>query len=167
MESYLSNGFQRVVLNGPTSSWSPILAGVLQGSILGPIRFLICVNDIPGVLKSNAKLFADDASILNIAKNKIDSANNLTHDLLISKWAFKWKMPFHPDPTKPAQQVILSRKKGDSAHPDIFNDMSVERASRQKHLGIYLDEKLNFKMQIETVETVLCKVNKEVSIKKS
>ena len=166
MESYLSNGFQRVVLNGLTSSWSPILAGVLQGSILGPIRFLICVNDIPGVLKSNAKLFADDASIFSIAKNKIDSANNLTHDLLISKWAFKWKMPFHPDPTKPAQQVILSRKKGDSAHPDIFN-MSVERASRQKHLGIYLDEKLNFKMQIETVETVLCKVNKEVSIKKS
>ena len=67
MESYLSNGFQRVVLNGLTSSWSPILAGVLQGSILGPIRFLICVNDIPGVLKSNAKLFADDASIFSIA----------------------------------------------------------------------------------------------------
>ena len=71
-------------------------------------------------------------------------------------------MLFNPDPTKPAQEVIFSRKKVDSAHPNIlFNDISVERASHQKHLGIYFDEKLNFKMHIETV---LCKVNKGISI---
>ena len=71
-------------------------------------------------------------------------------------------MLFNPDPTKPAQAVIFSRKKGDSAHPNIFfNDMSVDRASHQNHLGIYLDEKLNFKVLIETV---LCKVNKGLSM---
>ena len=46
----------------------------------------------------------------------------------------------HPDPTKPAQEVIFSRKKGDSVHPNIFFNMSDEGASYKKHLGIYLDE---------------------------
>ena len=71
-------------------------------------------------------------------------------------------MLFNPDPIKPAQEVIFSRKKNDSAHPNVyFNDIPAERASYQKHLGIYLDEKLNLKMHIETV---LCKVDKGISI---
>ena len=70
-------------------------------------------------------------------------------------------MLFNPDSIKPAQEVILSRKKSDSAHPNIFFNMSVERASHQKRFGIYVDKKLNFKMYIETV---LCKVNKGIPI---
>ena len=162
MESYLSNRFQRFVLNGQTTSWRPILAEAPQRSTLGPLIFLMYINDIPGSLKSNVKLFADDISIFSIVKIKNDRAKDLTHGLsLISNWGFKWKMLFNPDPTKPAQEVIFSRKKGDCAHTDIFlNDMSEERASRQKHLGIYLDKKLNFKMH---TETVLCKVKACVS----
>ena len=65
-------------------------------------------------------------------------------------------MLFNLDPTKPIQEVIFSRKKDDSAHPNI----PIERASHQKHHGIYLDEKSNFKRHIETV---LCQVNKGIS----
>ena len=156
MESYLSNRFQRVVLNGQTSSWKPILAGVPQWSILGSRLFLIYINDMPDGLKSYV---TDDTSIFSIFKSKNGSAKDLTQDpSLISKWAFQWKIHFNPDPTKLAQEVIFSRKKGDSAHPNIFfNDMSVERASHQKHLGIYLDEKINFKMHIETIYVKLIK----------
>ena len=71
-------------------------------------------------------------------------------------------MLFNLDPPKHAQEVIFSRKKDDSTHPNIFfNDIPVERASHQKHLRICLDEKFNFKIHIETVS---CKVNKGISI---
>ena len=66
IKSFLSGRFQRVLLNGQTSSWSPILAGVPQGSILGPLFFLIYINDLGNNLSSTVKLFADDTSIFSI-----------------------------------------------------------------------------------------------------
>ena len=60
LNSFLSNRFQRVVLNGQCSSWSSVLAGVLQGSILGPLLFLIYIKDLLENLQSTVKLFADD-----------------------------------------------------------------------------------------------------------
>ena len=104
--------FQRVILNGQHSSWKPILAGVPQDSILGPLLFLIYINDLPNELKSNVKLFADGKSLFTIVKDKNESASILNNDLLlISKWAYNCKMLFNPDPTKPAEEVIFSKKK--------------------------------------------------------
>ena len=64
--NYLSDRFQRVILNGQTSSWRPVIAGVPQGSILVPLLLLVYINDLPNELKSSAKLFADDTSLFNI-----------------------------------------------------------------------------------------------------
>ena len=112
LENYLSDRFQRVLLNGQTSSWRPVLAGVPQGSILGPLLFLIYINDLPNELKSNAKLFADNTSLFTIVKDETESANILSNDLSeISKWAYDWKMLFNLNPSKPAQEVVFSRKK--------------------------------------------------------
>ena len=66
LENYLKNRKQRVVLNGQTSEWKDISAGVPQGSVLGPLLFLIYINDLPDGLISNAKLFADDTSIFSV-----------------------------------------------------------------------------------------------------
>ena len=150
LENYLSGRLQRVILNGQTTSWRPILAGVPQGSILGPLLFLIYINNLPNKLKSNAKLFAEDTSLFTIVKDENKSANVLDNDLsLILEWAFNWKMLFNPDPTKPAQEVLFSRKKKTLYHPTLsLNNIQVERASSQKHLGLILYEKLNFKQHI-------------------
>ena len=112
LEDYLSNRFQRVLLNGQESSWLPIKAGVPQGSILGPLLFLIYINDLPDGLNSIVKLFADDTSLFSIVQDPNESAKYLNLDLcVISQWAYQWKMFFNPDPKKPAHEVIFSRKK--------------------------------------------------------
>ena len=81
---------------------------------------VVLLNDLPNELKSNVKLFADDASLFTIVKDINESASILNNDLLlISKWAFNWKMLFNPDPTKPAQEVIFSKKKKTQTHPTI------------------------------------------------
>ena len=75
------------------------MAGVPQGSILGSLLFLIYINDLPNGLKSNAKLFTDDTCLFTIVNDKNESTNVLDNDLLlISKWAYDWKMLFNPDP---------------------------------------------------------------------
>ena len=115
LENYLSDRFQRVILNGQFSSWKPILAGIPQRSILSPLLFLIYINDLPNDLKSNAKLFADDTSRFTLVKDKNESTSILNKDLLlISKWVYIWKILFNPDPTKPAHEVIFFKKKDNS-----------------------------------------------------
>ena len=82
LENYLPGRFQRVILNGQHSSWKPILAGVPQGSILGPLLFLIYINDLPSELKSNVKSFADDMSLFTVLKDINESERILSNDLL-------------------------------------------------------------------------------------
>ena len=110
LEDYLSNRFQRVLLNRQESSWFPVKAGVPQWSILGPLLFLIYINGLPDGLNSIAKLFADDTFF--IVQDLNESAKYLNLDLsVILQWACQWKMLFNPDPKNPAQEVIFSRKK--------------------------------------------------------
>ena len=71
-------------------------------------------------------------------------------------------MLFNPDPSKPAQEVFFSRKKQVQIHPTIsLNNIQVERATYQKHLGLTLEEKLNFK---QLIVCAISKVNKGMSI---
>ena len=150
--NYLSGRFQRVILNGQALLWRPVLVGLPQSSIMGPLLFLVYIKDLPNELKSSVKLFPDDTSLFTIVEDKNDSANTLNNDqLLISKWAYNRKMLFNPDPSEPAQEVLFSRKKKIYIHPNIsLNNAQVERAPHHKHLGILLDEKLNFKQRINT-----------------
>ena len=91
--SFLNGRHQREVLNGQLSDWSPILAGVPQGSTLGPLLFLIYINDLPDNLNSLIKLFADDNSLFSTVYYPNHSAKVLNDDLnKICEWAYKWKM---------------------------------------------------------------------------
>ena len=147
LKNYLENRKQRVVLNGQTSDWKKINSGVPQGLVLGPLLFLIYINDLPDGITSICKIFADDTSLFSKVLDINESANELNTDLeKITKWAHQWKMQFNPDPNKQANEVIFSRKLTiDLSYPPVkFNNNDIITCSDQKHLGIVLDSKLNF-----------------------
>ena len=143
----------RIVLNGQHSSWDNVNAGVPQGSILGPLLFLIYINDLSNNLSSNCKLFADDTSLFSVVNNIHTSATTLSEDLkAITKWAFQWKIIFNPDLSKKAQEVIFSRKIKKLLHPTLFfNNIPLNNSLFQKHLGLSLDIKLNFSEHIKSI----------------
>ena len=134
-----------------------------QGSILGPLLFLIYINDLSDDLSPNARLFADDTSLFSVVRDINTSAAHLNNDLRkISNWAFQWKMSFNPDPSKQALKVIFSRKHQKTNHPPIyFNNNPIETVSSQKHLGMILDTKLNFQ---EHIKNILTKVSKTIGL---
>ena len=104
LSNFLKHRKQRVTLNGQVSSWTCINAGFSQRLILGSLLFLAFINDLADGLSSNAKLFADNASLFSVIHNVDTSANELNNDLYqINKWAFQWNMSFNPDPSKQAQ----------------------------------------------------------------
>ena len=80
-ESYLSERGQRVILPGTQSDWNYIYAGVPQGSILGPLLFLLFINDIVKDIQSNISLFADDTSLFIVVENPDTAAQTLNSDL--------------------------------------------------------------------------------------
>ena len=109
-----------------------------QGSILGPLLFLIYINNLSEGLSSNAKLFAGNTSLFSVIHDSNTSALELNSDMAkINRWAFPWKMSFNPDPKKQAHEVIFSRKSKAILHtPAGFNNNNVIQATSQKHLGI-------------------------------
>ena len=135
LTDFLDNRTQRVILNGQYSSWAKVEAGVPQGSILGPLLFLIYINDLSENLASNPKLFADDTSLFSVVKN-VDASNiDLNNDLKkISKWAFQWKMNFNPDPTKQAQELIFSHKVQMINYPPLFFNQNVVLQTSLKNI---------------------------------
>ena len=78
---FFKKKFQRVVLNSQTSEWLQVKAGVPQGSILGPLFFLIYINELSNDIVSTVKLFADDISLFAIVHDPKTSAYNLNKDL--------------------------------------------------------------------------------------
>ena len=91
------------------------------------------------------------------------SATNLNSDLSkINAWANQWKMTFNPNPNKQAQEVIFSRKIRKTLHPPLtFNNNSVKEVQFQKHLGDYLDGRLDFH---EHLQNMFKKINKTISL---
>ena len=152
LTNYLHDSYQRVVLNGQTSSWELVKSGVSQGSLLGPQFFLIYINDLPDNVESNCKIFADDTSLFYRVFDKHVSRATLNKDLeLINNWAFQWKMQFNPDRNKQAQELYFSKKAGNQKSLDLtFNKSNVASSPSVKHLGMLLDSHLNFNDHVQS-----------------
>ena len=143
---------------GLSSNWKNVRAGVPQGSVLSPLLFLIYISDLPRGLHADIKLFADDTLLFSVVDDIDESASKLNNDLImIYEWAYRWKMSFNPDRTKPAHEVIFCQK-NKNIYPNLyFNNAPIVKTTSQKNLGHNLDVKLTFNNHIH--ETI-CKAMK-------
>ena len=132
-QSYLSDRKQRVVLHGGSSDWVTITAGFPQGSILGPLLFLVYINDIVNEINSVIRLFSDDTSLYIIADSPEEASNTLNQDLeKISARADKWRVSFNP---KKTESIISSSNINKPAHPPvIMNNQVRAEVDHHKHL---------------------------------
>ena len=125
-----------MIVNGEHSEWGRINAGVPQGSVLGPLLFLIFINDITHVIsRCHIRLFADDTCLFIEIDDPTTNANDLNDDLdKLNEWAKKWKVTFSPPKTK---ELLISRKRNEVVHPPLKLDgEEIERVSSHKHLGL-------------------------------
>ncbi len=158
--SYLSDRPQRVVINGKCSSIMYNNSGVPQGSVLGPLMFLIYINDLVYDLKCQSYLFADDTSLFDSAENFYDSISRINDDLqTIRNWARKWKIKINAEKT---EGLLISRKGSNYATPYItLNGCHVNFVQSHKHVGIWLNTKLDWKTHINDL---VSKANKRMGI---
>ena len=134
--SYLSNRYQRVQVNGCLSNWRKLKCGVPQGSILGPLLFIIYINDITACCKfTNIIMFADDTNISSIGSKPDDIETDLNE---IGCWLLANKLFLNLDKT-----VQLNLSASASNHQYSMNNCPVIIKQRCKYLGLNLDSKLN------------------------
>ena len=148
-KSYLSNRKQCVIVDGVKSSFVDIKSGVPQGSRLGPLLFIIYINDIVKNLENEILIFADDTTLLASGMDPVETSEKLNRDLeKISDWADKWKVTFN---AKKSKDMIFSNKNLNNSPPLILNGVQFERVNKHKHLGIILTSDLDWSPQINEV----------------
>jgi hypothetical protein len=152
-KSYLTNRKQRVVIDGQFSEWKNIKAGVPQGSVLGPLLFLIYINDITENLETACFLYADDTSLYDIVETPAVKLNN---DLIkIRVGSSMVIVTINPDKT---ESMIFSVKKYKVYHPDLFFDnKKIVDVTQHSHLGLTLSSNLSWKAHILKVYEKACR----------
>ena len=153
---YLKNRSQMVTVNGETSSAGAVLSGIPQGTVLGPLLFVIYINDILDNIDSEGLLFADDAKIFRVITCKSD-ALKLQHDIMqLEDWSDKWLLKFHPEK---CHLLTLGKLENiQYCHRYKVGGEEIEHVFDEKDLGVIMDSELTF------AEHITEKVNKANSL---
>ena len=139
---------------GAMSDLCSIEAGDPQGSFLGPLLFLLYINNIASEVGSNIRLFADDTSLYIVVEHPETAALRLNIDLeIISDWAKKWLVSFNPNKT---ETMILSRKISKLHHPPLYMaDCQIKEVETHKHIGLYFSCNGTWNTHIDSI-FILC-----------
>ena len=139
------------MVEGQCSSDSDIKAGVPQGSRLGPILFILYINDLVYGLNCMPHIFADDTTLLAVGNDTHETVEMLNQDLQsISRWAKRWKVKFNGDKSK---DLIFTPKREqlNNSLPLIFDDEILDRVGSHKHLGVTLEPDLTWNVHLQKV----------------
>ena len=158
-KSYLSNRTAKTIVDGQESTELPVEAGVPQGSRLGPLLFILYINDIITDLESEPMIFADDTTLIQSGPDVEHTSSVLNRDLeKITVWAKKWKVEFNAGKSK---DMIFSKEQPDGDSPLLFQNAVIERVQKHKHLGVTLTSSLSWDMH---VTNIIKQVNMKLSM---
>ena len=134
IDSFLCFRQQRVVINGVKSDWAPVLSGVPQGTVLGPLLFSLYINDIPSDIESEIRLFADDYVCYREIKDEEDTMKLQSNIDRLGSWARKWGMRFQPVKFNMMQLTRKQIKKIHASYTLAGSDL--ENVESIKYLGV-------------------------------
>ena len=146
IESFLSERKQRVRVNAAYSDYAPVTSGIFQGSILGPLLFIIFINDLPNDTSCPCKIFADDTKLYNSDKNHTLLQKDLFTFL---KWSETWLLKFN----KSKCSVLHMGKQNMKQKYFMDSGLSEELKSidSEKDVGVTFSNDLKFKKHINTI----------------
>lgn len=148
-KSYLSDRTQRVMYKNKLSSTLCINAGVPQGSVLGPLLFLIYINDVATNMLSFCRLYADDNSLQHCDLYTKNIEIVLNHDLkILSDWSDKWLLKFNPSKTK---AVFFTKKHVEEFPKLFFQGCQLDYVSTHRHLGLLFSNDLSWSQYINNI----------------
>ena len=146
IKNFLTQRTQSVTLEGVTSRSCPVTSGVPQGTVSGPLLFLLFVNDLPQGISSSIRLFADDC-LLYRTINDIGDSLSLQNDLIaLSKWEKDWQMAFNIE--KCHTMCISTGKMVNPGYHYTLNNYPLERVHHHSYLGVLLSEDLKWASHI-------------------
>ena len=129
-----------MIIDGCPSNWTEVASGVPQGSVLGPLLFLIYVNDLPDEIHCKVKLFADDTKLYSCAHSTNDMTL-LQNDLdALIKWSDLWMMPFNKD-----KCTVLHIGSTNQGFSYTLGDFPLASTKVEKDLGVQVDDGLKFR----------------------
>ena len=151
MQDYLSNRQQRVIVKGQYSNWGTVEAGVPQGSVLGPLLFLVYINDIVNCVSCNIKLFADDTALYVLVDDQQAAADVLNDSLQqVNSWADQWLVNFNHSKTK-LMNISFKTNPGFENYPVSFNNHTLDSIETHKHLGVIFSHDLRWAAHVNSM----------------
>ena len=141
-----------MVVQGDESTWRPVKYGIPQGSVLGPLLFVIFINDLPDCVSSDAYFFEDDTKIFRII-TKQEYKEELQQDLQkLDEWNMKWLLKFHPSKCK-----YMMIGKTDTHFSYTLQGQQLQKVQEEEDLGVTIDDQLSFESHMsEKVNKATC-----------
>ena len=146
VSSFLSNRSQRVRVNDDYSEWSSVHSGIPQGSILGPVLFIIFINDLPENVHNCCKIFADDTKLYGPSSNNASLQNDI---LSLMKWSNDWQLKFN---TSKCGVLHIGKNNVENEYfTDVFKKNKLVKTQSEKDIGVTFTNNLDFDVHINNI----------------